>query len=165
MPQFGGTVVRAAGVTWSPEIAEPGRPLKPGSAVRMSRGVGRGSGICGSSSGIALIADARLDDLPIYVTEEFDGGTGPSDRPMTTPGLPMIPSLTDRATAVRLFDSRHGESERVLWFLSQHARGELLAGEGGPIVETLVWTLKSWWGVQGVSLGLQEANRSGHLAP
>ena len=50
----------------------------------------------------------------------------------------MIPSLADRTTAVRLFDIRHGESERVLWFLSQQARDDLLAGEGGPIVETLV---------------------------
>jgi hypothetical protein len=61
------------------------------------------------------------------------------------------PSLADRAKAVQLFNGRHGETERVLWFLSCQARAPLLAGEGGPILETLVWSLKSWWGVQGVS--------------
>lgn len=63
----------------------------------------------------------------------------------------MVPPLSDLTAAVELFDSRHGESERVLWFLSQQARPELLAGAGGLIVETLVWTVKSWWGVQGVT--------------
>jgi len=63
----------------------------------------------------------------------------------------VIPAQADRLEAVRLFDNRHGESERVLWALSQRCRSPLLAGEGGPLVETLVWTLKSWWGVQGVA--------------
>ena len=63
----------------------------------------------------------------------------------------MIPSLADRRAAVHLFDQRHGESERVLWHLSRRARDELLAADGVQALETLVWTLKSWWGVQGVS--------------
>jgi hypothetical protein len=40
--------------------------------------------------------------------------------------------------------------ERVLWCLSRHCREPLLTGTAGPAVETLIWTVKSWWGVQGV---------------
>jgi hypothetical protein len=43
--------------------------------------------------------------------------------------------------------------ERVLWCLSLNWRPSLPAGESSPTVETLIWTIKSWWGVMGVQTG------------
>lgn len=54
------------------------------------------------------------------------------------------------AEAVQEFNRRYGEMERVLWCLSHHARDFLLRQEAAPVIEELVWTIKSWWGVQGV---------------
>lgn len=54
------------------------------------------------------------------------------------------------AEAVREFNARYGEMERVLWCLSTHSRAALLDQEDAPVVEALIWTIKSWWGVQGV---------------
>lgn len=55
------------------------------------------------------------------------------------------------ADALRAFDARYGEMERVLWCLATHSRAALLDGDGeAPVLEALVWTIKSWWGVQGV---------------
>lgn len=54
------------------------------------------------------------------------------------------------AEAVSEFDARFGDMERVLWCLSAGSRASLLAGESSPALEALVWTIKSWWGVQGV---------------
>ena len=54
------------------------------------------------------------------------------------------------AEAVSAFDARFGEMERVLWCLSAESRASLLAGESSPVLEALVWAIKSWWGVQGV---------------
>lgn len=59
-------------------------------------------------------------------------------------------SDTHLEQAVREFNARYGEMERVLWCLSQHCRRPLLAQEESPVVAALVWTIKSWWGVQGV---------------
>ena len=59
-------------------------------------------------------------------------------------------SESEKAKAVRTFDARYGEMERALWCLSKYARAPLLAGQSSPVVEALVWTMKSWWGVQGV---------------
>jgi hypothetical protein len=56
----------------------------------------------------------------------------------------------ERAAAVRMFDARFGEMEQVLWCLSVNSRPGLLAGASSPVLEALVWTVKSWWGVQGV---------------
>jgi len=56
----------------------------------------------------------------------------------------------NRAAAISAFDARFGEMERVLWCLSVNARAGLLAGVHSPVPEALVWTIKSWWGVQGV---------------
>ena len=39
----------------------------------------------------------------------------------------------------------------ALWQLSQLCRKPLLEGRIEPVLETLVWTVKSWWGVQGVA--------------
>jgi hypothetical protein len=54
------------------------------------------------------------------------------------------------AEAVSAFDARFGEMERVLWCLSVNSRAGLLAGESSPALKALVWSIKSWWGVQGV---------------
>ena len=56
----------------------------------------------------------------------------------------------ERASAVATFDARFGEMEQVLWYLSVNSRPGLLAGESSPALEALVWTVKSWWRVQGV---------------
>jgi hypothetical protein len=64
--------------------------------------------------------------------------------------LTDLPGLAERAAVVSLFDTRFGEMEQVLWFLSVRSRPGLLAGESSPELEALVWTVKSWWGVQGV---------------
>jgi hypothetical protein len=63
--------------------------------------------------------------------------------------------LTERvqvegADAIGAFNARHGEMEGVLWCLSKHCREPLVAARSAPVVESLIWTLKSWWGVQGV---------------
>lgn len=55
-----------------------------------------------------------------------------------------------RVAAVSAFDARFGEMEQVLWCLSVKARAGLLAGARSPVPDALVWTVKSWWGVQGV---------------
>jgi hypothetical protein len=52
--------------------------------------------------------------------------------------------------AVEEFNLRYGEMERVLWCLSQHCREPLIRQEASAVIEGLVWTVKSWWGVQGV---------------
>ena len=59
-------------------------------------------------------------------------------------------SNSDRAEAISAFNARYGEMDRALWCLSTHSRPALLAGHSSPVVETLVWTVRSWWGVQGV---------------
>jgi hypothetical protein len=57
---------------------------------------------------------------------------------------------SERAEAVRAFDTAYGHMERSLWTLSRACRPFLLRGEKSPLLEGLVWTLKSWMGVQGV---------------
>lgn len=59
-------------------------------------------------------------------------------------------SEAQRAEAVRQFNARFGEMDRALWCLSLNSRTELLEGHDLQVVEELVWTVKSWWGVQGV---------------
>ena len=59
-------------------------------------------------------------------------------------------SSRERAAAVQSFDALYGEMERALWCLSQGCRDSLLERDSSPVVEELVWTVKSWWGVQGV---------------
>lgn len=59
------------------------------------------------------------------------------------------PSIRDIAEGVRQFNVTFGEMERALWRLSTAARAELLEGRNSPILEGLLWTIKSWWGVQG----------------
>lgn len=59
-------------------------------------------------------------------------------------------SDSERAEAVSAFNVVFGEMDRALWCLSRSCRGPLLEGRSAPVVEALVWTVKSWWGVQGV---------------
>ena len=57
----------------------------------------------------------------------------------------------ERAEALREFDALYGEMEKVLWCLSIHSRAALLDRDGeSPVLEALIWKVKSWWGVQGV---------------
>ncbi|WP_142253994.1 hypothetical protein [Mycobacterium sp. NS-7484] len=56
------------------------------------------------------------------------------------------------AEAVGKFDELYGEMESALWCLSTNSRTSLLHGDGGsPILKELVWTIRSWWSVQGAS--------------
>jgi hypothetical protein len=57
---------------------------------------------------------------------------------------------SQRHAAVNAFNARYGEMEQALWCLSVNSRASLLAGQSSQVVETLVWTIKSWWGVMGV---------------
>jgi hypothetical protein len=57
---------------------------------------------------------------------------------------------SQRAVAVSAFNARFGEMERVLWCLSLNSRAALLAGQNSPVLEALVWAIKSWRGVQRV---------------
>ncbi len=73
----------------------------------------------------------------------------------------MCPAITDlsasqRTEAVLAFNFRYGEMEQALWCLSRHCRAALVDGHTSPVVEALVWTLKSWWGVQGVRAETKE---------
>ncbi len=57
---------------------------------------------------------------------------------------------TEITEAVRAFDNRYGDMEKALWCLAKAAREDLLQKRGSEVVQTLVWTIKSWWAVQGV---------------
>jgi hypothetical protein len=57
---------------------------------------------------------------------------------------------SEKAEAVRAFDALVGEMDLALWHLAVNSRVALLGGQSSPVVEALVWTVKSWWGVQGV---------------
>jgi len=59
-------------------------------------------------------------------------------------------SAEQRSQAVTDFDARFGEMDKALWCLSRHCRSALIAGQSTEVVEALVWTIRSWWGVQGV---------------
>jgi hypothetical protein len=60
------------------------------------------------------------------------------------------PNAADGTSAVQAFNDIYGEMDSALWCLSRHCRADLVAGMSSPRVEALVWTVKSWWGVQGV---------------
>jgi len=51
---------------------------------------------------------------------------------------------------VEAFNSLYAEMERALWCLSRAAADAILAREKSTVIEELVWTTKSWWGIQGV---------------
>lgn len=59
-------------------------------------------------------------------------------------------SASDVAKAVAAFNSIYGEMERALWRVSRAAREPLLRRRESTLVGALAWTIKSWWGVQGV---------------
>lgn len=62
------------------------------------------------------------------------------------------------AEAVRTFDNRYAEMEKVLWCLSNHSRAALLEqDDGAPALGELVWHLRIWWGVQGARLETKSA--------
>lgn len=48
------------------------------------------------------------------------------------------------------FNSIYGEMDKALWCISRAARDCLLQKRDSPVIGALVWTIRSWWGVQGV---------------
>lgn len=75
----------------------------------------------------------------------------PSKLPSTRRVLSATVTTAAVAEAVRFFDSRYGEMEEALWHLSKVARRDLLRQRSSDAVQALVWTIKSWWGIQGVT--------------
>lgn len=59
--------------------------------------------------------------------------------------------------AVGAFDQRYGEMEQALWQVALMAREDLLRGRASATVGTFVWTIKSWWAVQGVTKAIAPA--------
>jgi len=55
-----------------------------------------------------------------------------------------------KTIAVQDFDNCFGQMEQALWCLSKHCRESLLSNQSSECLETLIWTIKDWWGVQGV---------------
>jgi len=64
--------------------------------------------------------------------------------------LPKSIKIAELVKACQAFNSRYGEMERVLWALAERSREDLLRNEYSTVVEEFVWTIKSWWGIQGV---------------
>lgn len=65
----------------------------------------------------------------------------------------MLPTPVDTSEVlrgIRAFNSRYAEMERALWFLATKVREDLLVGVRQDVAEAFVWTIKSWWAVQGV---------------
>jgi hypothetical protein len=56
---------------------------------------------------------------------------------------------SEREAVIGEFNARFADMERALRCLSVHCREGLLAGESSPVLETFVWTVKSWWSVRG----------------
>ncbi len=66
-----------------------------------------------------------------------------------------FPSTSEVAESVRQFNARYDEMERALWRLSNAARLDLLRRRASSVVEGLVWTVRSWWGVQGAPVEIK----------
>lgn len=62
----------------------------------------------------------------------------------------IVPTREEVASAVEKYNARYGEMDEALWCLSNASRPLLLRGQTGQVLERLVWTVRSWWGVQGV---------------
>lgn len=59
------------------------------------------------------------------------------------------PNLSNVQKAVASFDNLYSDMEKALWGLSKISVKSLQSGVLNE-TEALIWTLKSWWGVQGV---------------
>ena len=62
-------------------------------------------------------------------------------------------TIDDAKKGVKAFNSRYSEMERALWCLSRAAAKDLMNNQDSPTIEELIWTIKSWWGIQGVRKG------------
>ena len=69
------------------------------------------------------------------------------------PAQPLSLSYVERAVAVEALNARFGKMEGVVWCLSKHCRQPLIDRTSAPVVDTLVWTVRTWTGVQGPTLG------------
>jgi len=58
--------------------------------------------------------------------------------------------LAEAAEAVRAFNLRFGEMEKVAWCLSRASRDDLLENRPKVILPEPVWKVRSWMGLQGV---------------
>lgn len=58
--------------------------------------------------------------------------------------------IAEAGEAVRSFNLRFGEMEKVAWCLSRASRIELLGEKPAMVVPELVWKVRSWMGLQGV---------------
>lgn len=65
-------------------------------------------------------------------------------------------NVSEVVKAVKAFNDIYGEMESALWCLSKAARKDLLKNQPSDIVKALVWTVRSWWGVQGVQSSFKE---------
>ena len=59
-------------------------------------------------------------------------------------------TVTNVYQAVEEFNSIYAEMERALWSLSKAAARDIIERKESSVVEEFVWTIKSWWGIQGV---------------
>jgi hypothetical protein len=70
----------------------------------------------------------------------------------------MLTTKVDVATAaeaVRLFNLRFGEMEKVDWCLSLASRRELLSKKPPVVLPELIWKIRSWMGLQGVETAVK----------
>lgn len=58
--------------------------------------------------------------------------------------------IAEAGEAVRLFNLRFGEMEKVAWCLSRASRVELLTKQEPLVLPELVWKVRRWMGLQGV---------------
>lgn len=61
-----------------------------------------------------------------------------------------MPKRSEVASAVAAYNAVYSEMDEALWQVSMSVRGPLLERRLVPGIETLVWTVRSWWGVRGV---------------
>jgi len=65
------------------------------------------------------------------------------------------PTESDVSQAVEAFNAIYGEMERALWCMAGAARDSLRRGQPSEACQALVWTIKSWWGIQGPKMSFK----------
>ena len=61
-----------------------------------------------------------------------------------------IPSTESLRVAVAEYNQQYGEKDRFLWALATQTHQILQSDKSEEVVETFIWTIKRWWGLQGV---------------
>jgi hypothetical protein len=62
----------------------------------------------------------------------------------------MLATREEIVQAVNAYNALYREMDEALWCVSRSVRDSLLRGQACQGLEVLVWTVKTWWGVQGV---------------